>query len=71
MQQIDRTALRVALAQRGWTQWQLARELGVAGNTFAGWASGAYRGPPGWVRKAEMALGLEPDALLEAGTKPR
>ncbi len=62
---LNKVALRVALATKNWNQRQLAQALGVAGNTLSGWITGAHKAPPGWIARAEKALGVKAGNLEE------
>ena len=67
---LDRTRLRVALAERQLTQGRLAQRLNIAPSTLSGWVNGLATPPNNWVRLVEQALGLPGGALHSTTRKP-
>ena len=62
--------LRVALAEQGWTQERLARELNVANRTVAGWCLGETRPHYGNLCRAAKMLGRDPYWFFADHDKP-
>lgn len=62
-----RNRIRLALAERGWTQADLVRKSGVDKNTISTLMTGKATPRPSTLGKIEAALGLTPGTLAAPG----
>ena len=60
---ISDRCLRVALAQRGWTAWQLAAQLGICPSTLSAYRRGRRRLLDDFVVRMERVLELDAGTL--------
>ena len=56
-------SLRVALAEKGLSQTDLAKRLGVPTTTLSDWLRGTHPAPPSLVVNIEKTLRLKPGSL--------
>ncbi|MHB1844756.1 MAG: helix-turn-helix domain-containing protein [Deltaproteobacteria bacterium] len=59
-----KSAVAIELARRGWTQRDLARELGVPDTSLSDWLLEAHPGPEDLIGRIERSLGLKEGSLL-------
>lgn len=59
-------AVRIALAQAGLTQADLAGRLGIPSTSMSDWLRGAHPAPANLLERLERALGLERGSLERA-----
>lgn len=57
-------ALRLALEERKWTQWKVAKELGVSRATVSRWLSGERAPDRAHMASLRELLGISPDVWV-------